>query len=131
VNELLPATLLTPPTPEDLTVYQAPFPTPESRKPILVFPRNLPVDNEPATTVEILEQNEPWLAEHNVPKLLLTFEPGFLVTPKVLEWAKATIADLEVEAPLPGVHWVQEDSPAEISQALIAWFGRVADKSAE
>lgn len=127
LTELLPGTFLNPPAPEDLAVYQAPFPTPESRKPVLVFPRNLPVDNEPASTVDLLAQNHPWLAESNVPKLLLTFEPGFLVTPKVLEWARANIADLDVEAVGPGVHYVQEDSPAEISEALISWFGRIAD----
>lgn len=131
LTELLPGTFLNPPTSEDQAVYEAPFPTPQSRRPVLVFPRSLPVDNEPVETVEFLEKNVPWLAESNVPKLLLTFEPGFLITPKVLEWAKENIADLEVEAAGAGVHFVQEDSPEEISQALINWFGRVAEKAAK
>jgi haloalkane dehalogenase len=118
---LLPNTFLKPLTDEELAPYLEPFPTPESRKPIIFFPRNLPVDSEPQSTVDWLEENVAWLSESDTPKLLLTFEPGFLLTPPILEWAKSTINNLTVQEGGAGVHFVQEEEPERIAQAIKDW----------
>lgn len=118
---LLPNTFLTPLTDEELQPYLEPFPTPASRKPIIFFPRHLPVDSEPQSTVDWLEESVDWLSSSDTPKLLLTFEPGFLLTPPILEWAKSTIKNLTVQEGGAGVHFVQEEEPERIAQAIKDW----------
>lgn len=125
LDELFPATFLERPADDVLAEYNRPFPTPESRKPVLYFPRNLPVDGDPASTVEYLDRNTEWLRTSPVPKTLLTFEPGFLTTPDVLAWARQNIAELEVKAAGAGAHFVQEEQPEAIAEAVIALLGRV------
>jgi haloalkane dehalogenase len=124
LTKLFPATFLSP-LPEDvLAEYLAPFPTPESRRPVIVFPRSLPVDGVPQATVELLDANALWLRESETPKLLLTFEPGFLLTAPILAWAKDTIRNLEVQEAGAGVHFVQEEQPEAIAAAVTEWLAR-------
>jgi haloalkane dehalogenase len=124
VAELFPATFLQPLPDEDLQEYLAPFPTPESRRPVIVFPRSLPVDGRPQATIDLLERNAQWLRESETPKLLLTFEPGFLLTKPILDWARETIRNLEVQPAGAGLHFVQEEQPEAIAEAVRAWLAR-------
>lgn len=125
LTELLPGFFLNPLSAETIAEYQKPFPTPESRRPVIYFPRNLPVDGDPASTVEYLDTFVEWLRTSDVPKTLLTFEPGFLLTPTILEWSRETIRNLEVAHAGPGVHFVQEEQPAAIAEAVAALLDRV------
>ena len=68
--------------------------------------------------------NAEWLTRNEVPKLLLTFEPGFLVTKEVIAWSKANIRNLEVEAAGAGIHYVQEEQPVNIANAIARWMAR-------
>lgn len=125
VTQLLPASLIHGLTPEEQAVYEAPFPTPESRKPILFCPRALPVDGRPASTMEVLDANAEWLSTTDVPVLLLTFEPGFLMMPEIQAWAEANIKELRVEHLGAGIHWVQEDQPEAIAGSITGWLQKL------
>ncbi|MDW5593848.1 haloalkane dehalogenase [Conexibacter stalactiti] len=124
LTQLFPNVFLQPLPDDVLAEYLRPFPTPESRKPVIVFPRRLPVDNEPADTIALLEANAEWLASSEVPKLLLTFEPGFLLTPPILAWARETIKNLTVQEGGAGVHFVQEEEPEKVADAVKGWLPR-------
>ncbi|SDU27410.1 haloalkane dehalogenase [Gordonia westfalica] len=125
LTQVLPGAFLTPPAQEDLDVYLAPFPTAESRGHLIKFPRNLPIDGNPASSVDFLERSVDWLKTSNdVPKLLLTFEPGFLLTPEILAWATENIAALEVRAAGAGVHFVQEEQPQAIADGVLDLLAR-------
>ena len=91
---------------------------------MLVFPRALPVDGDQASTVEYLRPVAEFLATTRVPTTLLTFEPGFLLTPRVLAWLRETVGDLEVVDGGGGVHFVQEDAPQAIADATSALLAR-------
>jgi haloalkane dehalogenase len=56
------AGVLTPVGQEDLDAYLAPFPTPESRRPILAWVRQRPLGGEPADVVARVEAFDAWLA---------------------------------------------------------------------
>ncbi len=127
LTELFPWFFLKPLSPDDLQHYLEPFPTAASRKPVLYFPRNLPVDGDPVTTVNFLAKSYDWLRDSDAPKLLLTFEPGFLLTPAILEWARSNIRNLEVEPAGSGIHFVQEEAPEEIAEALLRWLSRIPE----
>jgi haloalkane dehalogenase len=125
MEQVFPGAFLQPLSAEDLAVYQAPFPTPESRAHLIRFPRNLPIDGVPASSVEFLGRSEAWLAASvDVPKTLLTYEPGFLLTPTIEAWIRDNVANIEIHPGGAGVHFVQEEQPQGIADALVALLAR-------
>ncbi|NUW41905.1 haloalkane dehalogenase [Nonomuraea rhodomycinica] len=112
---------------EEIALYREPYPTRESRRPLLQWARSLPLDGEPAEVAERVERYDAWLAKSDdVPKLLLTFDssPTLLITPEVAAWCAATFAALEVEHCGPAGHHAPEDRPEAIAAALTAWARR-------
>lgn len=125
VEVVLPASVARTLTDEEMAHYRRPFPDPASRRPTLVWPREIPIDGEPEDMVERVEAYDRWLAAStDVPKLLLTFEPGAIMTESVLTWCRENVAALEVEAAGSGIHFVQEDSGPAIGAAVAAWMRR-------
>ncbi|GAA3628789.1 haloalkane dehalogenase [Kineosporia mesophila] len=127
MTQVFPGAFLEPLAAEDLAVYQAPFPTPESRAHLIRFPRNLPIDGVPSSSVDFLARNENWLSTSaDVPKTLLTYEPGFLLTPTIETWIRENVANIEIHAGGAGVHFVQEEQPQGLADAVVALLGRAA-----
>lgn len=125
--EGLPDTLATPLDPADLDVYRRPFPTPDSRRPILAWTRMMPLDGEPADVVARVERYDAWLAASpEVPKLLAAFEPGpgAMTDEKTVAWCEENIAGLEVSRHGPAGHHSPEDRPGELAAAIDAWADR-------
>lgn len=85
-------------TQQERAEYDAPYPDPSSRRPVLQWPREIPIDGQPADVVAMVERYDAWLAaSHDVPKLLVTFDaPTPLGSPSIIAWARDTIAALEV-----------------------------------
>jgi haloalkane dehalogenase len=116
---------------EERAAYYAPYPDPSSRRPLLQWPREIPIEGEPADVTAVVVRYDEWLAQSTaIPKLLLTFappegkQPSPTSRPAIVEWARANIVSLEV-APL-GVasHHAPEDVPDEIAQAIVTWLDR-------
>jgi haloalkane dehalogenase len=109
----------------DRAVYEAPFPDPASRRPMLQWPREIPIDGEPADVAAIVTRNGEWLASSPaIPKLLLTFDGvGLSNAPAVVTWARGK---LDVVALGPAGHHASEDAPHEIAQAIASWLDRSA-----
>jgi haloalkane dehalogenase len=116
---------------DELAAYYAPYPTPASRRPLLQWPREIPIDGQPADVARVVSRNGEWLAASSeVPKLLLAFEapaglhPSPTGSPKLIEWARGHARGLEVaELPTAG-HHAAEDRPQEIGEAIVAWMDR-------
>lgn len=110
---------------EEMAVYRAPFEDRDARRPMLAFPRDLPMEGEPRDVVARVEAYGEWLASSGeVPKLLLTFDPGGVTTQPVVEWCREQVASLEIESIGPGLHYVQEDHGPAIGKAIAAWMRR-------
>lgn len=109
---------------EDLEVFAKPYPTPESRRPLLQFPREIPFDGEPADVATRFDDYGTWLATSpEVPKLLLTVEGGQgIAAPEVIDWARQNIAALEVCCIGPAGHQATEDQPDAIGTAIADWL---------
>jgi haloalkane dehalogenase len=119
--------VLNPVAEEDLAPYLAPYPSRESRRPLLAWARQLA--EPPAELVERLEQAGSWLAaSSDVPKLLLTFEgsPTLLIDERAATWAREHLAAVENEPLGSAGHHATEDRPAEIGRAVGAWLDRHA-----
>jgi haloalkane dehalogenase len=128
VERVLPGSILRKLSPEEMAAYGAPFPDPESRRPVWRWPNQIPLDGEPKEVVELVEGYSRWLGESDVPKLLLTFDPGILIQGAILDWCKHHIRALEVQHIGPGSHFVQEDHPVEIGDAIQAWRRKILEK---
>lgn len=123
--EGLPGSVATPITEDDLAAYTRPYPTRDSRLPILRWARSMPLDGEPADVVARVEAYDHWLATTpEVPKLLITFEPGpgAMMTPDMIAWCAATMASLQIaHHPIPAGHHTPEDHPQTIAATLNTW----------
>ena len=91
------------------------------RRPTLTWPREIPIEGDPADVTAIVDAYAGWLKTSDVPKLFLKAEPGgILAGGQVLEHARSLPAQTEVT--VKGVHFVQEDSPDEIGGAVAGWI---------
>ena len=116
----LPNTILRKLTEEEMNNYRRPFAEPgEARRPTLTWPRQLPVDGEPADVTEIVTAYGEWLAQSSIPKLFIHSDPGTM-QPAQLEFCRTWPAQSEVT--VRGRHYPQEDSPDEVGQAIANWL---------
>ncbi|MFE2420598.1 haloalkane dehalogenase [Streptomyces hokutonensis] len=128
IEQALPASTTTPLAPAVLAVYRKPYPTRESRRPLLRWARSMPLDGEPADVVARIEAYDRWLTSSpDVPKLLLTFAPGAgtMTTPDITAWCATNIAALEIEhSDAVAGHHTPEDRPEVIADAISGWVER-------
>lgn len=120
-------------TDEDLAVYRKPYPDPASRKPLLAWPRQIPLAEEggayePAAVAERFETYVDWMANTpEVPKVLLTASPYGLGSPAMIEWAREHVAGLEIAGIGEEVgHHAPEDAPEAIADAVLGLLRRLA-----
>ena len=124
VERVLPGSVLRQLTDEEMDHYRAPFVSPgEDRRPTLSWPRNIPVEGEPADVVQAVEEYGAWLAQSDVPKLFINGEPGSIVRGRVRDFVRTWPNQTEVT--VPGAHFLQEDSPDEIGAAVAAFVRAV------
>lgn len=131
VEKVLPGSILRTLTDEEMRAYRRPFAKPgEDRRPTLTWPREIPIDGVPADVHEIVSAYSQWLtAPESPPKLFVNAEPGAILTGKLRAFAR-TMTHLE-EVTVKGIHFVQEDSPDEIGQAVRAFVQRLRTESGE
>jgi haloalkane dehalogenase len=121
VEAVLPASVIRALTAEEMAEYRRPFAEPgEARRPTLTWPRQIPIDGEPADVHEIVAAYADWLATGDVPKLLVVADPGAILTGGQLEFCRRWPNQREVT--VAGNHFLQEDSPDGIGSAIAAWL---------
>jgi haloalkane dehalogenase len=105
-----------------MNVYRGPFLEESSRKPVYVFPNEIPVDGGPADVVAMVEAYDKALAEAAIPILLLSFSPGAIIAERDVDWCRAQFSTLTVKEMGKGIHFVQEDQPEAIGRAVAEWL---------
>ncbi len=121
VERVLPGSVMRGLTDEEMAVYRRPFLNKgEDRRPTLTWPRQIPLDGEPADVAEIAARYAAWLSETEVPKLFVNAEPGAILVGRQREFARSL--KNQVEVTVRGTHFIQEDSPDEIATAIAEWL---------
>jgi len=120
VEALVPGSILRDLTEEEMNEYRRPFANVgEDRRPTLTWPRQIPIEGQPADVTEIVDAYVDWLGKTSIPKLFVNADPGVLITgavrDRVRSWPNIT------EVTVPGLHFIQEDSPDEIGAAVRDW----------
>ncbi len=116
VEAILPRSVLRKLSEQEMAAYRAPFLERKSRLPMLVWPRQTPIESEPADVTAIVESYGGWLSQCPIPKLLIVGQPGAIIKGRTLEFCRSWRNQTEVT--VKGVHFLQEDSPDEIGKAL-------------
>ncbi|WP_419554416.1 hypothetical protein [Candidatus Poriferisodalis sp.] len=87
----------------------------------LTWPRQIPIEGEPADVTQIVTDYGEWLSSSDVPKLPVNADPGAILNGPQLEYCRTWPNQTEVT--VAGNHFCQEDSPDEIGQAIADWLG--------
>ena len=119
VEAVLPSSIIRELADEEMNAYRAPFDTPDNRQPTLNWPRQIPIEGEPAHMVELVEAYSGFMASSDIPKLFINADPGSILVGKQREFCRSWPNQLEVT--VKGLHFLQEDSPQEIGQAIATW----------
>jgi haloalkane dehalogenase len=123
VERILPASVMRGLTEAEMAVYRRPYREPgESRRPTLSWPREIPIDGEPADVVTIVESYARWLATSPVAKLFINAEPGSILTGSQREFCRTWPKQREIT--VQGTHFIQEDSPGPIADAVVEFLAR-------
>ena len=121
IERILPASVLRALTAEEMEAYRRPFTIPgEGRRPMLTWPRQIPIEGEPADVTAIVEDYGKWLAASDLPKLFINAAPGTILTGRQREFCRAWPNQREVT--VRGSHFIQEDSPDAIGRAIADWY---------
>jgi len=124
VEALVPGSILRDLTEEEMNEYRRPFANVgEDRRPTLTWPRQIPIEGQPADVTEIVDAYVDWLGKTSIPKLFVNADPGVLITgavrDRVRSWPNIT------EVTVPGLNFIQEDSPDEIGAAVRDWHANL------
>ena len=122
VKQILPNATVRKFTPEEKSIYQQPFKTISSRKPVRQWPLEIPIDGSPKDMHELVSNYSEKLQKSELPKLLFHATPGGIITPKVVEWAKEHLKKLKTVDIGAGIHYIQEDNPHKIGEDLATWY---------
>lgn len=120
VEAVLPGSIIRNLEQTEIDEYRKPFVEPQHRRPTLTWPRQIPIDGEPADVVEIVQSYADWLCESPIPKLFINADPGAILTGPQREFARSWPNLTEVT--VKGSHFIQEDSPDEIGQTISEWM---------
>ena len=124
VERVLPGSVLRQLTDKEMEVYRRPFlETGESRRPTLTWPRDIPIDGEPADVVQLVSEYAEWLSRSPIPKLFINAEPGAILSGSQREFCRTWSNQDEVT--VPGIHFLQEDCPEDIGQAIGDWYASI------
>ena len=121
VEQVLPSSIIRTLSADEMDEYRRPFAEAgESRRPTLTWPREIPIEGEPADVRRIVSDYSAWMAETHVPKLFVNAEPGAILRGSLRDMCRIWPNQHEVQ--VAGIHFVQEDSPDDIGRAIAEWY---------
>jgi len=121
VERVLPRSIIRELAQDEMDVYRRPFAEAgEGRRPTLTWPREIPIDGDPADVHQIVTNYAEWLSRSNTPKLFVNVKPGAILTGAQKDFCRGWPNQREIT--VKGIHFVQEDSPVEIGQGIRSWL---------
>lgn len=124
IEGILPSAIIRDLSDEEHGEYRRPYLTPgEDRRPTLSWPREIPIEGEPKDVKKIVEDYGAWLSQSDTPKLFINAEPGSILIGKARDFCRSWPNQEEVT--VKGLHFIQEDSPDEITQAIQNWLPKI------
>ena len=124
VERVLPGSIIRRLRDEEIEEYRRPFLNPgEDRRPTLSWPREIPIEGQPANVCKIVNQYAEWMQTNDIPKLFINAEPGAITTGRIRDFCRSWKNQTEVT--VKGIHFIQEDSPDGIGKAISTWYKNI------
>jgi haloalkane dehalogenase len=124
IEAVLPSSIQRKLSDAEMNEYRKPFAKAgEDRRPTLTWPREIPIEGEPADVAKIVADYAAWLASSQLPKLFLSADPGAILRGKARDFCRTWPNQEEIS--VSGIHFIQEDSHDEIGQAIADWLARI------
>lgn len=121
IEAVLPGSIMRTLTEEEMNEYRRPFQEPEDRRVTLNWPREIPIEGEPAAMVQLVSEYGEWLASpESPPKLFINADPGSILVGRQRTFCQSWPHQAEIT--VKGTHFIQEDSPVEIGTAVAEWL---------
>jgi haloalkane dehalogenase len=123
IERVLPSSIIRHLTESEMDEYRRPYlEAGEARRPMLTWPREIPINGAPADVHRIVDGYSKWLATHDLPKLFINADPGSILVGAQREYCRTWPNQTEVT--VQGIHFIQEDSPDDIGHAIAEWRSR-------
>lgn len=117
VEKVLPGGIFRKLSDAEMQEYRRPFMNEgEDRRPTLSFPRQIPLDGEPEDVARVVADFGNWLQQSPVTKLWIHGNPGAVENDAMRTFCSTWPNQKEIT--VKGKHFVQEDSPHEIGEAI-------------
>jgi haloalkane dehalogenase len=125
LKKVVPSSIVRKLSKEEFEYYLEPYPTIASRKPVRVWPTQIPINGKPKNMQEIIGAYNRWLTESDIPKLCLYAQPGGLITEESVKYIEASFPNTKLVPIGKGIHFIQEDNPHLIGQEIAQWFQEI------
>ncbi|MGY3484767.1 haloalkane dehalogenase [Bradyrhizobium sp. USDA 4011] len=129
IEKVFPSSVIRPMSEAEMNEYRRPFLNKEDRWPTLTWPRQIPIEGEPADVHQVMSAYSSWMSENNLPKLFINAEPGRIVFGSAREFCRSWKNQTEVT--VAGIHYIQEDSSPQIGKAIATWLSEKVEKGSE
>ena len=123
IEAVLPASVMRTLTEAEMNTYRAPYVNADDRQPLLNWPRQIPIEGEPENIVALVNEYGAFMANSEMPKLFINADPGSILTGRQREFCRTWPNQQEIT--VKGLHFIQEDSPLEIGQAVAKWVDNI------
>jgi haloalkane dehalogenase len=120
IEAVLPTSVIRELSQAEMDAYRAPHLEPDDRQPLLNWPRQIPIEGEPEDVVALVNEYAAFMASSELPKLFINADPGSILVGPQREFCRSWPNQKEVT--VKGLHFIQEDSPVEIGQAVADWL---------
>ena len=120
IEGVLPSSVIRPLSNTEMDAYRAPHLETDDRQPLLNWPRQIPIEGEPKDIVALVNEYGAFMAASEIPKLFINADPGSILVGAQREFCRSWPNQQEVT--VKGLHFIQEDSPVEIGQAVANWL---------
>jgi haloalkane dehalogenase len=121
IEAILPNSIIRKLNTDEMEMYRKPYSKQgEDRRPMLSWPREIPIEGSPENVVKIVSKYSEWLKKSSLKKLFINADPGSILLGKQREFCRTW--DNQEEVTVKGRHFLQEDSPNEIGVAIKNWM---------
>ena len=122
VKKMLPDATIRKLSKEEFEYYLKPYPSIASRKPVRVWPKEVPLGGKPRRVNKKVAAYSEWLTETDIEKLCFYAQPGAIMGESYVEYIKNNFPNTKMVDIGKGIHFVQEDNPHLIGSELAKWY---------
>jgi len=124
IEAVLPSSIIRKLTKDEMDEYRKPFLNENDRQVTLNWPRQIPIEGEPSHMFRLVTSYAEWISnDGDIPKLFINADPGSILIGNQREFCRGWKNQTEVT--VNGLHFIQEDSPHEIGEAISSWMRNI------